>query len=66
MPIAGPWMKISEALDWVEQLQPKVAFPVHDAILHNPGWFYQMIEHLLKDLNVEFNGLAAGDSQEYK
>jgi len=31
LPVAGPWMKISEALDYALELKPRVAFPVHDA-----------------------------------
>ena len=32
LPVAGPWMKISEAIDFALQLKPKKAFPVHDAV----------------------------------
>jgi L-ascorbate metabolism protein UlaG (beta-lactamase superfamily) len=33
LPVAGPWMKISEAIDYARALKPKVWLPVHDAIL---------------------------------
>ena len=33
LPVAGPWMKISEAIEYTLAVKPKVAFPVHDAIL---------------------------------
>jgi len=32
LPVTGPWMKISEAIDYALQLKPKKAFPVHDAM----------------------------------
>ena len=32
LPVAGPWMKISEAVDYALQMKPKKAFPVHDAV----------------------------------
>ena len=37
LPIAGPWMKLSEALDYAIKLQPKSTFPVHDMILSELG-----------------------------
>jgi len=33
LPIAGPWMKISEAIDYACKLRPEVCFPVHDGII---------------------------------
>ena len=36
LPVAGPWMKISEAIDYLLALSPKKAFPVHDAVLSSP------------------------------
>lgn len=32
LPVTGPWMKLSEAIDYALELKPKKAFPVHDAI----------------------------------
>lgn len=32
LPVAGPWIKISESVDYALALMPKIAFPVHDAI----------------------------------
>jgi L-ascorbate metabolism protein UlaG (beta-lactamase superfamily) len=32
LPVAGPWMKIGEAIDYALQVKPKKAFPVHDAV----------------------------------
>jgi L-ascorbate metabolism protein UlaG (beta-lactamase superfamily) len=32
LPVAGPWMKISEAIDYALKLKPRLAFPVHDAM----------------------------------
>ncbi len=33
LPVAGPWMKISDAIEYAQALKPKVAFPVHDGML---------------------------------
>ena len=37
LPVAGPWMKISEAIDYALEVAPKIAFPIHDGILLSPG-----------------------------
>lgn len=36
LPAAGPWMRMSEAIDYALALKPEIAFPVHDAVL-NPA-----------------------------
>lgn len=30
-PLAGPWMKLSEGIDFLRAVSPAVAVPVHDA-----------------------------------
>jgi L-ascorbate metabolism protein UlaG (beta-lactamase superfamily) len=37
LPVAAPWMKISEAFDFVANIKPRIAFPTHDAILSDAG-----------------------------
>lgn len=37
LPIAAPWLKTSEVLDFLSAIHPRVAFPTHDAILSAPG-----------------------------
>jgi L-ascorbate metabolism protein UlaG (beta-lactamase superfamily) len=37
LPLAGPWMKLSEALDYALKIQAQSAFPVHDMILSDLG-----------------------------
>lgn len=37
LPIAAPWLKISEALDFLQAVNPRAAFPTHDAILSPLG-----------------------------
>ncbi len=34
-PVTGPWIKISEAMDYALAVKPRIAFPVHDANLVN-------------------------------
>lgn len=37
LPVSAPWMKISEAVDFVRQVRPKRIFPTHDAVLSDAG-----------------------------
>lgn len=37
LPVAAPWMKISEAMDFLTNVKPKLVFPTHDAILSDTG-----------------------------
>lgn len=37
LPVAAPWMKLSEAVDFVRDVKPKFAFPTHDAVLSDVG-----------------------------
>ncbi len=37
LPIAAPWMKFSEAAEFLQTVQPKIVFPTHDAILSVAG-----------------------------
>jgi len=37
LPVAAPWLKISEAMDFLAQIRPRLAFPTHDAVLSQIG-----------------------------
>lgn len=37
LPVSAPWCKISEVIDYVSEIKPKIAFPTHDAILSDVG-----------------------------
>ena len=37
LPIAAPWMKTAEGMDYLMQLKPERAFPTHDGVLSETG-----------------------------
>ena len=37
LPTAAPWMKMSEAFDFLTTVKPRLAFPTHDAISSDAG-----------------------------
>ena len=65
LPVAGPWMKLSEALDYAFTLKPKQAFPVHDAILKNPAMMQGMFAPLFQSEGIEFVPMNEGDEHTF-
>ena len=37
IPAGAPWLKIGDALDFLELVKPRLAFPTHDAVLSDVG-----------------------------
>ena len=64
LPVAGPWMKISEALDYALQLKPRLAFPVHDA--GSSSFLHAFCERVLGQNGIEFVKLEEGGELEVK
>ncbi len=63
LPVAGPWMKIAEALDYAILLEPKKTFPVHDG---TASPFSQVLAgRILPPNGIEFVIMNAGDSKEF-
>ena len=65
LPVAGPWMKISEAVDYAKQIKPRVCFPVHDGILKSPGLPHRVPATFLPNDGIEFIPMLEGDMQEF-
>lgn len=64
IPAGGPWVKIGDAMDFLELIKPRLAFPTHDAVLSDIGkesvdkWLQQAaqrhgVEYKRLDLPVE-------------
>ncbi len=68
LPTGGPWHKISTAIDYAKTINPRVAFPIHDAMYTEsyrqtsiPRW----IGGQLEQVSISFVNLAEGDSHEF-
>ncbi len=59
LPVAGPWLKISEAIDYCLEVMPKVAFPVHDGVLKRPGLAHRLSDMVLSQKGIKFLPLEA-------
>lgn len=63
LPVSGPWMKISEAIDYALELKPKIAFPVHDGTRF--GSAHALPLKILPTQNIEFVPMVEGDIKEF-
>ena len=49
LPTGAPWLKVSEAVDYLRAVAPRTAVPVHEAVLAVPQLYYGMFERLAPD-----------------
>jgi L-ascorbate metabolism protein UlaG (beta-lactamase superfamily) len=68
LPTGGPWMKVSEAIDYAKSLNPKVVIPIHDAMYTEevrsssiPRWIGAPIE----EVGIKFVNMGNGSSEEF-
>lgn len=64
LPVAGPWLKLSEAVDYAKKLNPKIAFPVHDGILKQAGVAHLLPTKFLGEAGIDWRPLLDGQSIE--
>jgi L-ascorbate metabolism protein UlaG (beta-lactamase superfamily) len=48
-PVTGPWQKVSEAVDFVRAVKPRVAVPIHEMVWRRPEMAYTMVSNLAPD-----------------
>lgn len=66
LPIAGPWLKLSEAIDYTIKVNPKICFPVHDGMLKSPpGSLFTLSEKVLSRRGIKFIVLEEGKTAEF-
>jgi L-ascorbate metabolism protein UlaG (beta-lactamase superfamily) len=46
LPTGAPWLKLSEAVDYLRAVAPRTAVPIHEAVLARPAMHYGMFEQL--------------------
>jgi L-ascorbate metabolism protein UlaG (beta-lactamase superfamily) len=65
LPVAGPWMKISEALEFALMVKPKKCFPVHDGNLRTYGVAHRLPKRVLEEVGITFVALETGQLSEF-
>ena len=54
LPVAAPWLKIADVLDYSKTIKPKICFPVHDGILKHLGPVHILPAKILSSLGTKF------------
>jgi L-ascorbate metabolism protein UlaG (beta-lactamase superfamily) len=49
LPTAAPWLKASEAVDYLRSIGPRTAVPIHQGLLLRPAVFYGLFTNLAPD-----------------
>jgi L-ascorbate metabolism protein UlaG (beta-lactamase superfamily) len=62
VPAAAPWLKLSEAVDYLRRVAPRVAVPVHEKVLSEGGKaiHYRQLEQLGGRSGSSFRSLDDG------
>ncbi|MFI2751992.1 MBL fold metallo-hydrolase [Cellulomonas sp. P22] len=60
-PVGAPWLKISEAVDYVRAITPRVVVPIHDGVLSPPG--KTLVDRVMREQcpDVEYLRLTPAD-----
>jgi L-ascorbate metabolism protein UlaG (beta-lactamase superfamily) len=64
LPIAGPWLKLADTIDFMKKVSPRVAIPMHEAGLSDTGVYYFLTSNFTP-VGVKFTPLDAGVAQEF-
>lgn len=54
LPVSAPWLKMSEVMDFLVAIHPRLVFPTHDALLSDTG--NQLVDRMLTGLSTA-NGI---------
>ncbi|GAA1195299.1 MBL fold metallo-hydrolase [Prauserella alba] len=49
LPTAAPWLKAGEAVDYLRTVAPRLAVPIHEAVLANPAMHHGLFTNLAPD-----------------
>ena len=65
LPVAGPWLKLSEAIDYAREVKPKICFPVHEGMIKTPGTIYRLPNEILTSEGIQFTVIEPGNSSDF-
>jgi L-ascorbate metabolism protein UlaG (beta-lactamase superfamily) len=66
IPTSGPWLRLSDVIDFLHGIKPKKVFPTHDALISEIGEqiHHSMLKEAGNKIATEWLDLAVGDSLE--
>lgn len=67
LPIAGPWMRLKEAIEYAMTIKPRTSFPVHDGVLVEGfrARVGEMTQSILGEQGIGFVALKDGETREF-
>lgn len=67
LPVAGPWMKLAECIDYAKTVKPKVVFPMHDGMMRpeRAATSRMFPKMLLEPAGIEFRDMGDGATEEF-
>lgn len=65
LPVAGPWMKTMEAIDFALELKPKLTFPIHDLVYTDPVKTHRWPSVAFEQAGLKFVSLESGGEIEF-
>lgn len=60
VPVAAPWLKAAEAVEYVRAVTPRIAVPIHEAVLTRPQMHYDLLTKLAPE-GTEIQVLPRGE-----
>ena len=64
LPLGAPWSKVSEVIDYVMAVKPRVAIPVHDAVLAMPEMHVNITKRFTDPAGIELRVVPNGETTE--
>ncbi|MBI5645213.1 MBL fold metallo-hydrolase [Candidatus Kaiserbacteria bacterium] len=67
LPVAGPWLLLSSAIDYALAQKPKIAFPVHDMLLSSIGLsiHHRVTAGALESSGIRWAPLTLGQAYDF-
>lgn len=66
-PIAAPWMRFKDGMEYVLRIKPQICFPVHEGFVipDRTGPTFRLPPMILESQGIQFVPLKAGDSHDF-
>lgn len=65
LPVAGPWMKLKDAIEYAKNINPRIVFPVHDGFIHDwASFIWDNPKKFLQEISIDFIKLELGKEEE--
>lgn len=64
LPVAGPWLKIKDAIEYAKLIHPKICFPVHDGFIKWLKPYHNTPKIALEAESIDFIPMIDGDKKD--